>query len=232
MPAEDSAPRPNAEARISLVRVSTAVMTTIASRTRSSPPTPPIQLGSTAPMPPLVPPVCSMNTISARSTTSAAFIAASCARRSRPCCSRMRISFSSALNAAPRSTTAKQRDCSSTWRTSGVIERGRPAEESTCALVSASVTVATPSAAEQRDRSVLPGSASAILVFGSLRQVVLLQPASSASSNAAAAARVFVLVMLAIEAAKGVTGVSKRTRRRRRAPCFRARADRSRENQE
>jgi hypothetical protein len=56
----------------------------------------------------------------------------------------MRISFSSAAKAAPRSTTAKHRVVMSSCRTSGAIERGSPAELSAWALVSASVMAAAP----------------------------------------------------------------------------------------
>jgi hypothetical protein len=50
------------------VRASTALITTSASRERVSPPMPPSRLPNTAPIAPLLPPVCSTNTISARIT--------------------------------------------------------------------------------------------------------------------------------------------------------------------
>jgi hypothetical protein len=59
-------------------------------------------------------------------------------------------SFSSAWNAAPRSTTTKQRVCISSWRTSGAIERGSPADVSACAFVSASVMATAPTRSVQR----------------------------------------------------------------------------------
>jgi exo-beta-1,3-glucanase (GH17 family)/glycosyltransferase involved in cell wall biosynthesis len=67
-PTDSLVPRPKAEATISLVRASTALITTSASRWRDSPSTPPMALPNSAPSAPLLPPVCSTKTISPRST--------------------------------------------------------------------------------------------------------------------------------------------------------------------
>ncbi|EWS53090.1 hypothetical protein X551_04122 [Methylibium sp. T29] len=65
-PAESLVPRPNTELVISLVRASTTLSSTTASFLLYWPPMPPITSPNTPPSTPLLWPICSANTISAR----------------------------------------------------------------------------------------------------------------------------------------------------------------------